>query len=76
MVNKAVGNTVWLENGQRWNVRRCLLHRSTVRSSKPLLVPSGVSSSIANPDADDDSGVLGPVFEFVRQQQQQVRRSQ
>jgi hypothetical protein len=48
-----------------------------VRSSKPLLVPSGVSSSIPDPDADDDSGVPGPVFEFVQQQQQpQVRRSQ
>ena len=46
-----------------------------MRSSKPLLVPSGVSSSIADPDAYDDSGVPGPVFEFV-QQQQQVRRLQ
>jgi len=37
-VSKAAGNTNWLTNGQRWNVRRCLRHRHTLQnsSSTPL----------------------------------------
>ena len=82
-VSKAVGNTVWLANGQRWNVRRCLRHKPTLRSSSSTTptVSTGVSSSIVDPVADADSDTIGPVFEFSRprvqqQQQQQPRRSQ
>jgi hypothetical protein len=32
-VARANGNTVWLTNGQRWNVRRCLLHRASIKAS-------------------------------------------
>jgi transposase InsO family protein len=31
LVDKVKGNTVWLRNGQRWNVRRCLLHCSVLK---------------------------------------------
>ena len=30
---KANENTVWLDNGQRWSLRRCLLHHSSLRST-------------------------------------------
>jgi hypothetical protein len=76
VVNKAVGNTVWLANGQRWNVRRCLRHKSSLSTSLP--VPTGVNSSNVVPVADaenSDSDIAGPVFEFSRKQQH-PRRSQ
>ena len=82
LVNKAVGNTVWLANGQRWNVRRCLRHKSSLRDGLPTSLPvsSGVQSPITDPVVEADSDVLGPVFEFSRQREQQQlqlpRRSQ
>ena len=66
-VGQAVGNTVWLANGQQWNARRCLHHRPTMqsKSSTFLPVPAGGGSSIADPVADGDSDGAGPAFEFL-----------
>jgi hypothetical protein len=60
-VTKVVDNTVWLENGQRWNVRRCLPHRSSLRhgSTSPTAV---TSSSSPTPETDADSDEQDAVF--------------
>jgi hypothetical protein len=58
-VVRAAGNTVWLANGQRWNVRRCILVRPTRRPSSPPVPPpsaDGTGSTTANDDIDDDDG--------------------
>jgi hypothetical protein len=68
-VSKANETTVWLENGQRWSLRRCLLHRSSLRateqSTAPMTSSSDAASSIddSDPAADADES-QGPVFTF------------
>ena len=47
-VLKASGHTVWLSNGQRWNVRRCMFH-----ASDEFTFPSSTS-----PDPGPDSPVV------------------
>ena len=76
-VVKAAGNTVWLQNGQRWNVRRCLLHRSVLKQPAPEMM-SSVKLSVQAPSSSDED-VPMPVCMRVPQQQQQpqqLRRSQ
>ena len=78
-VVKAAGNTVWLQNGQRWNVRRCLLHRSVLKQPAPEMM-SSVKPSVQAP-SNSDEDVPMPVCMRVPQQQQQpqpqqLRRSQ
>lgn len=52
-VTKVIGNTIWLENGQRWNVRRCLPCRSSLRRASPS--PTSLTSSTTpSPLADTD----------------------
>jgi hypothetical protein len=62
-VTKVAGNTVWLANGQRWNVRRCLPCRSSLRqeTSSTLSTSSTPSSSSVDdedPGITDDQGAL------------------
>ncbi len=76
-VVKAAGNTVWLQNGQRWNLRRCLLHRSVLKQSTPATTSSVEPPDHASSSSDEDSPM--PVCLRVPQQQQQpqqARRSQ
>jgi hypothetical protein len=47
LVDNVKGNTIWLRNGQRWNVRRCLLHRSALKQP-----PSTSRSSLAMTHAE------------------------
>ena len=67
-VTKVIGNTVWLENGQRWNVRRCLPCRSSLR--RESLSPTTLTSSTTpSPlvDTDKDLGTTdeqGAMFVF------------
>ena len=67
-VVKAAGNTVWLQNGHRWNVRRCLLHRSVLKQPPPEM-----TSSVQAPLSGDEDV---PVTICMREPQQQLRRSQ
>ena len=67
-VVKAAGNTVWLQNGQRWNVRRCLLHRPVLKQPPPKM-----TSSVQVPLSGDEDV---PVPVCMRVPQQQLRRSQ
>ena len=67
-VTKANETTVWLDNGQRWSLRRCLLHRSSLRSTEQS--PGTMTSSPSTPevassthDSDSDE-TQGPVFTF------------
>ena len=71
-VVKAAGNTVWLQNGQRWNVRRCLLHRSVLKQPPPEMT-SLVGPSVQAPLCGDEDV---PVPVCMRVPQQQLRRSQ
>jgi len=72
-VVKAAGNTIWLQNGQRWNVRRCLLHRSVLKESAPEMM-SSVKPPVQTPSSTDEDAPM-PVCLRV-QQPQQLRRSQ
>jgi hypothetical protein len=61
LVDKVKGNTIWLRNGQRWNVRRCLLHcrmlkqpPSTSRSSPAMTHAEHAGRTIDNADENDD----------------------
>jgi transposase InsO family protein len=61
LVDKVKGNTIWLRNGQRWNVRRCLLHcsvlkqpPSTSRSSPAMTHAEHAGRTIDNADESDD----------------------
>lgn len=71
-VVKAAGNTVWLQNGQRWNVRRCLLHRSTLKQPASGMTSSVKPSMPASSSEDEED----PIPVIMRVPQQQVRRSQ
>ena len=62
-VTKVVDNTVWLKNGQRWNVRRCLPHRSSLRHELTLPM-SMTSSSKLSPETDADSDEQDALFIF------------
>ena len=56
-VKKAVENTVWLENGQKWNLRRILLHKSSLRSetsSAAATTPPSSECPVPEPIDDDD----------------------
>jgi hypothetical protein len=74
-VVKAAGNTVWLQNGQQRNVRRCLLHRSTLKQPAP-----GMASAIKPPKQEplsmEEEGPITVCMRVPQQQLQQVRRSQ
>ena len=64
LVTKVVGNTVWLENGQRWNVRRCLPCRSSLRQGSTSTA-SVTSSNTPSPLADTEiPDVQGAMFAF------------
>ena len=66
-VTKVVGNTVWLENGQRWNVRRCLPHRSSLRrgSTPPTPMTSPTASpTLADTEDTDNLDEQGATFVF------------
>jgi hypothetical protein len=55
-VTRAAGNTVWLKNGKRWNVRRCIRHRSSLKPTTPRPVTPSVAllpQSTANEQEDD-----------------------
>ena len=70
-VTKANETTVWLDNGQRWNLRRCLLHRSSLRSTEQSTrsmasapsAPDAVSSTSSDSASDYDK-TQGPLFTF------------
>jgi hypothetical protein len=74
-VARASGNTVWLTNGQRWNARRCLLHRASIKSSadRPDLAeqpqsttPSGrQAAGPAAGENNDDEHDDEPMFRFA-----------
>lgn len=83
-VSKASGNTVWLTNGQRWNVRRCILHRSSLKStvtsssssaspSSPMSAPASDTAKINNnnSDGDDDDNDDLPRSQFCMHSHQQ-----
>ena len=66
-IAKAAGNTVWLTNGKRWNVRRCIRHRSAMTSSTPQPVavsPAAATPPITTEDEEADSATFG--FSFDR----------
>ena len=76
-VVRASNNTVWLENGQRWNVRRLLLRRSSSKQSptlpsSPLPVQPTVTSS-RDIQIESDVDEQSPTFTFPSRQQQQQR---
>jgi hypothetical protein len=79
LVNKAAGNTVWLANGQRWNLRRCLLHKSmlkqSVRSSTQQLQQQPQPPPLLPSPSDGEEDEL-PIFTFPVSDQQPLRRSQ
>ena len=53
-VVKVRGNTVWLQDGKAWNIRRCLLHRLLInRSSKDQ---TASATGRANPSSTPDTG--------------------
>ena len=77
-VVRASNNTVWLENGQRWNVRRLLLHRLSLNQSptppsSPLPVQPTVTSS-RDIQIESDVDEQSPTFTFPRRQQQRTQR--
>ena len=74
-VVKAVGNTVWLQNGQRWNVRRCLLRRSTLKQPAPGMT-SAIKPPVQEPSSMEEEGPITVYMRVPQQQPQQVRRSQ
>jgi hypothetical protein len=57
-VRRVAGNCVTLENGQKWNVRRCLLHKSILKQtavqSEEQQTVSGRSTSADTDDSDSD----------------------
>jgi hypothetical protein len=57
-------HTVWLENGQRWNVRRCLLHRSSVSATQST-DSSRVTADPSPAQSGTDSDEEGPTFSFA-----------
>ena len=62
-VIKVVGDTVWLKNGQRWNVRCCLSCHSSLRRESPS--PTSLTSSTTpSPLAGTDEDEPGAVFVF------------
>ena len=71
-VTKANETTVWPDNGQRWSLRRCILHRSSWRSteqssgiitSEPS-TPEAVSSADNSDPASDSDETQGLLFTF------------
>jgi hypothetical protein len=65
-VKRVAGNTVWLSNGKRWNLRRCLPHKSAVKVkssaiSEPLATVPAPSPAV---DEDEDEAE-GPTFDFT-----------
>jgi hypothetical protein len=59
LVVKVTGNTVFLENGQRWNVRRCVLYRSSLKRRQQS-EPSSSSEQLAAPaePSEEDCAVF------------------
>jgi hypothetical protein len=74
-VVKAAGNTVWLQNGQRWNVRRCLLHRSVLKQPAPEMT-SSTKPPVQDPLSVEEEVPMPVCMRVPQQQPQQVRRSQ
>jgi hypothetical protein len=54
-VAKVSGNCVVLRNGQRWNLRRCLRHRASMRSASAYGAQPGEQSSIQHSPPPSDS---------------------
>ena len=74
-VVKAVGNTVWLQNGQRWNVRRCLLYRSILKQPAPEMT-SSAKPPLQVPSSMEEDVPVPVCMRVPHQQPQQLRRSQ
>lgn len=55
VVQKAIGNTVWLENGQKWNLRRVLPHKTILCQPKSQDPPPPPPSS--SETAGDDVAI-------------------
>lgn len=67
-VARVKGNTVWLQNGQRWNVRRCIRQQSSIRqatSAGQLPTADPPSSNREAAPTDDDEEQNGPTFSFA-----------
>jgi hypothetical protein len=62
-IAKAAGNTVWLTNGKRWNVRRCIKYRSSVKSPTPVAAPSVAAPTQSTVNEEDDD-VASATFSF------------
>ena len=71
-LTKANETTVWLDNGERWSLRCCILHRSSLRSteqssgiitSEPS-TPEAVSLADNSDPASDSDETQGPLFTF------------
>jgi transposase InsO family protein len=78
-VARANGNTVWLTNGQRWNVRRCLLHRASFKASadrpdlakqsQSTIPPGHAGGEKINLPSSDEEHEDEPTFRFAIAQQ-------
>jgi hypothetical protein len=65
-IAKAAGNTVWLTNGKRWNVRRCIRHKSAMTSSTqhPIAASSAAAAAAATPLINDEENEDSATFGF------------
>lgn len=64
-VVKAAGNTIWLRDGRRWNVRRCIRYRSSLKAAPtvPPTAPS-VRDTEVQPSCFDDDEPDSATFAF------------
>jgi hypothetical protein len=61
-VDRAKGNTVWLDNGQRWNVRRLIKHLPGTTTEQPTSRSNNCPKRTDAQPSDEDSD--GPTFTF------------
>lgn len=59
-VQKAIGNTIWLDKGQKLNLRQVLHHKSILRQPKPQDSPSSPPLPSSSLQTDDDDVALFP----------------
>ena len=61
LVTRVKGNMVYVNNGQRWNLRRCVKHHPLLKSSNTSVAPLDCNDQLSVADAESDC----PTFNFA-----------